>query len=98
MKSFTEPTSVVVDSGETFEVVLGGNFTTGFRWELDRVDDVISLISEEMRAGGDAPGSAGTQHFQLAARSKGSYSLRFVYRRPWEDSIQDERDIDVSVS
>jgi predicted secreted protein len=87
-----------VGDGETFEIVLEGNFTTGYRWELDRGDDALPLISEEIEAGGDASGSAGTQHFKMMARSKGSYSLRFLYRRPWEDSILTEREVIVRVA
>jgi inhibitor of cysteine peptidase len=94
--SFRDPTEVVVEAGETFEIVLEGNFTTGYRWELQQQDG-ISLISEEMRSGGDAPGSAGTQHFRLEAGSVGRHSLAFVYRRPWEDTNIEERRIDVLV-
>jgi predicted secreted protein len=97
VRSFRDPTEIVVEAGETFEIVLEGNFTTGYRWELQQGLDGVSLISDEMRAGGDAPGSAGTQHFKLAVESDGRYSLVFAYRRPWEDSNLDERRIDVQV-
>jgi predicted secreted protein len=96
VRSFRDPTEIVVEAGEAFEIVLEGNFTTGYRWEL-RQQSGISLISEEMRPGGDAPGSAGTQHFRLEAESGGRHSLAFAYRRPWEDANLEERRIDVRV-
>jgi predicted secreted protein len=97
VQSFRDPTEIAVEAGETFEVVLEGNFTTGYRWELERRPDAITLVSDEMRAGGDAPGSAGTQHLKLVGESSGSYSLLFAYRRPWEDSKLDERLLNVQV-
>jgi predicted secreted protein len=98
VRSFRDPTEIVVEAGETFEIVLEGNFTTGYRWELQKLVDAIALESDEMRAGGDAPGSRGTQHFKLAAKSDGRYLLEFAYRRPWEDTNLDERRIDVEVT
>jgi predicted secreted protein len=97
VRSFRDQTEVVVEVGEVFEIVLAGNFTTGYRWDLTQRPDAISLISDEMRAGGEAPGSAGTQHLQFKAESGGRYSLEFSYRRPWEDASADERRIDVQV-
>jgi predicted secreted protein len=97
VRSFRDQTEIAVEVGEVFEIVLGGNFTTGYRWDLTERPDEISLISDEMRAGGVAPGSAGTQHFRLAAESGGRFSLEFSYRRPWEDASADERRIEVQV-
>ena len=97
MRSFRDQTEIAVGVGEVFEIVLGGNFTTGYRWDLTQRPDGISLVSDEMRAGGEAPGSAGTQHFQFKAVSRGSYSLEFSYRRPWENASADERRINVQV-
>ena len=97
MRSFRDQTEIAVEVGEIFEVVLGGNFTTGYRWALTERPDAISLVSDEMRASGAAPGSAGTQHFRLVAESGGRFSLVFSYRRPWEDASSDERRIDVHV-
>jgi predicted secreted protein len=97
VRSFRDQTEIVVEVGEVFEIVLEGNFTTGYRWDLTERPDAISLISDEMRAGSEVPGSPGTQHFQLSTESGGSYSLVFSYRRPWEDASADERRIDVRV-
>jgi predicted secreted protein len=97
VRSFRDQTEIAVDVGEVFEIVLGGNFTTGYRWEVTQSPDAISLVSDEMRAGGEAPGAAGTQHFQFKATSGGRFSLEFSYRRPWEDAGADERRIDVQV-
>jgi predicted secreted protein len=97
VRSFRDRTEIAVQVGEVFEIVLGGNFTTGYRWELTQQPDAISMMSDEMRAHGEAPGSAGTQHFQLAAESGGRFLLEFSYRRPWEDASADERRIEVQV-
>jgi predicted secreted protein len=97
VRSFRDQTEIAVDVGEIFEIVLGGNFTTGYRWDLRQRPDAISLVSDEMRAGADAPGAAGNQHFQFKATSGGRFSLEFSYRRPWEDAGAEERRIDVQV-
>ena len=97
MRSFRDQTEIAVDVGEVFEIVLGGNFTTGYRWDLTHRPDAIPLVSDEMRVGGEAPGAAGTQHLQFKATSGGRFSLEFTYRRPWEDAGADQRRIDVQV-
>ena len=97
MRSFRDQTEIAVNVGEVFEIVLGGNFTTGYRWDVTKRPDAISLVSDEMRAGGEAPGSTGTQHLQFTATAGGRFSLELSYRRPWEDTSADERRIDVQV-
>lgn len=97
MRSFRDQSEIAVDVGEVFEIVLEGNFTTGYRWELTERPKAISALSDEMRAGGEALGAAGTQHFQLTAESGGRYTIQFSYRRPWEDAGADHRRIDVHV-
>jgi predicted secreted protein len=98
VRSFRDQNEIAVDLGEVFEVVLDGNFTTGYRWELPQPPQGISLLSDEMRGREDTPGSTGTQHFKLAAESGGRYSLEFSYRRPWEKTTAAERKIDVEVA
>jgi predicted secreted protein len=92
VRTFEDPLVVEVAPGEEFEIVLEGNFTSGYMWQLDGGAGAAELISDEMQPGGVAPGSSGTQHFKFKAPPEaGEVTLRFVYRRPWEDSIVDQR-------
>jgi predicted secreted protein len=82
------------DRGRTFEVTEGDlvlvrlaeNPTTGYRWEMDAVDErILSLqcaeYSEEAEAG---IGGGGTRTFSFEAESPGAVQIRLRLRRAWE--------------
>lgn len=80
--------------GAAFELALGSNPSTGYRWEIDRAaSSGLDLIGiEELPAGRpaaarDAPPLAGApsdQRWRITARARGPAKLVLVYRRVWE--------------
>jgi predicted secreted protein len=79
-------TEVRVPVGETFEVGLAENSTTGFRWVL--VSDGsphCALVADEFRSPGhDAPGRAGVHCWRFRAEHAGRAGIALASRRPWE--------------
>ncbi len=62
------------------------NITTGFEWKV--VDDGGLLYNDSYRSHpnpGTLCGVGGDHTFQMIAESPGTYTLRAVYMRPWED-------------
>jgi inhibitor of cysteine peptidase len=95
------------DHGKTFEVtrpaqielVIEGNPTTGYVWQL--APDSSTLIQQqgepEYVSRGNQPGSPGTYTFRFAARETGSGKLKLVYLRPWEKDKPATRTFEVTV-
>lgn len=75
-----------VNSGESFEIKLKGNPTTGYLWALARLPEHFYLLSESYVP--DQPmlmGSGGTYHFTfLAMKPKTEGDFLFYMLRPWE--------------
>jgi inhibitor of cysteine peptidase len=79
---------VALASGDTIEVTLEGNATTGFSWELvDHDPTVITTEGEAVYETADTElvGAGGTWTWTLVAQQPGECVVRFVYHRSWED-------------
>ena len=72
--------------GDTLEIVLKGNPTTGYMWEVASVDTtVLSQVCEpEFRPKSDARGSGGKIIMRFKAVSVGHTLLKLIYHRPFE--------------
>jgi inhibitor of cysteine peptidase len=78
---------VTLAVGDTFELSLCANATTGFQWDEVQLSDaaVLNLVSREYLAPkSDAVGAAGSEHFVFKARQAGSTTVKIEYSRPWE--------------
>jgi inhibitor of cysteine peptidase len=81
-------TTIKVEVGDTIEVVLKGNPTTGYGWTVDLSED-DALILEQVGepayvADSDLIGVGGTYTFTFKALTAGEASLELVYARSWE--------------
>lgn len=106
----SQPTSVTLEekqlkdcpvrlhSGQTLNVSLPSNPTTGFRWEvLEAAPQVLhSLGPEVYNTPEDAGivGSAGLSVWRYQAQQSGSGRLLMQYRRPWEVGVDPAQTID----
>ncbi len=82
---------VTLRAGEQLMVVLPGNPTTGYTWEVDEMPACLSQLSDgEYRASSDLVGAAGTFFFRFSAEEQGEGQLALGYRRPWEDLPAEE--------
>ena len=72
--------------GDTLEIMLKGNPTTGYIWEAASVDtSVLSEVREpEFRPESDARGSGGKIVMNFRAISVGKTLLKLIYHRPFE--------------
>jgi inhibitor of cysteine peptidase len=71
--------------GETFELRLGENPTTGYRWELESPGGpVLELVQDSFAPGEHAIGAGGERHWVFRAVQAGLARLELSQRRSWE--------------
>ena len=93
-----------VQIGETFEVKLGSNPTTGFQWsEVAQISDTAIIIQESHEFIGPEseppppPGTPGQEVWTFKALKKGSSTIYLEYSRPWEGGEKGEWTCTVNV-
>ena len=91
------PEPVVYDSrevvlGETFEIALEANATTGFSWEIAEIDeDIVQLTESEYIVDPNAEGlvgKGGKAVFRFEAVGSGETTLKLIYHRSWETDVE----------
>jgi heat shock protein HslJ/predicted secreted protein len=73
--------------GETFELTLCANPSTGFSWGDAQItnDSALALVSQDYRAPDSSmPGAAGSEFIVFKALKAGSGTVKIDYGRPWE--------------
>lgn len=87
-RSFTlsdDGSAVEVGVGESFSIVLEGNPTTGYSWQVESADDsVVSAAEPEYVSESDLIGAGGIFTFTFTAAGPGETQVHLVYVRPWE--------------
>ena len=76
--------------GETKEIILDSNPTTGYSWSIIRLDG-LEVVEEFIPddTNGTVCGAGGKQHYRLSAKCPGEYEFMAIYLRPWEnDAIE----------
>ena len=78
--------TVDVDVGETIEIALPENPTTGHRWQVDAIDpSLCAIVADERHAPQrPQPGAGGTHVWRLKALRAGRCHIALAYRRAWE--------------
>lgn len=84
--------TVAMKEGQTLEVTLEGNPTTGYEWTVAApAGGTLEQVGEpEFKAQSTLAGAPGTYLFRFKAESKGEEKLTFTYKRSWETTPQDE--------
>jgi len=88
---------VTLKMGQEMLVRLGSNPSTGFRWQVEKVDEaVLQQVGmaqyEPAEPGGTLkPGQAGQETMRFQATGAGQTNLILAYRRPWEDDAAAEK-------
>jgi inhibitor of cysteine peptidase len=77
---------VALSVDESCQVVLAGNPTTGFQWEVTRLDTAVvkQVGAATYEPSGTAMGSGGQFTFQLQAVAPGQTLLKLIYHRSFE--------------
>jgi predicted secreted protein len=101
MKSAVEtvPTTITLKVGERYILTLPGRGATGYLWEHDLVENVVTVT----RATGTEsqtpplPGQSYNEAFTIEAHAPGQVTIHFVQRRPWEPDKPPTREFNVKV-
>lgn len=85
---------IKITKGETLEVRLPGNPTTGYTWEVTQIDRaVLDPLGEPefIQDDGGGVGAGGRLVLRFKASQPGECFLRLDYRRPWEVGVAPEQ-------
>ncbi len=91
--------SITMEIGDTLQVVLEGNPSTGYSWSVEGLDAAIlkSTGEPEFHQATDALGASGTVTSRFEAVGKGQTVLKMIYSRPFEKGTSPLRTFDVTV-
>ena len=78
-------TTVTARVGETIEVSLAENPSTGYRWEVEALDNgVVSAGESSFSPTAGGVGAGGTRHMTFRLHHAGSGRIVLALRRRWE--------------
>lgn len=91
--------SFSVHLAETITIVLAGNPTTGYRWEMAEVEQRVLAPEPEPTFVPDSTltGAGGRFTFRLLAIANGASRIKLVYRRPWEKNVPPSETFSVNI-
>ena len=92
--------NVFLQVGDSLEIVLQGNPTTGYMWNLAPWDRrVLEQVGEyAYKATSDAMGSGGRYTFSFKAIGSGKADLKWSYARPFEKNMPPVKSFEVHCS
>ena len=92
--------SIELRVGDTMEVTLPGNPSTGFQWEVESVDTSILKPSgePEFKPSSNALGSSGQVTLRFEAVAAGQTTLKLIYHRPFEKDTPPAQTFEVTVT
>ena len=85
-------TVIKAEMNKSFNITLDSNPTTGYTWTVDFNHKMLN--GGENSYGASRPqvmGSSGQQVFTFTPIREGQTEISAVYKRPWEDSVAEER-------
>jgi inhibitor of cysteine peptidase len=90
-----------MNTGDTLEIVLEANPTTGYKWEVASVDSsVLSKTGSEYKADvvpKGIVGSGGKSIHRFEATKIGKTFLKLIYRRPFEKNGAPVKTFEITV-
>jgi len=91
--------NVEMHIGDTLEIILKGNPTTGYIWEVASVDASIlrQIGKTEFKADSKALGSGGKIIMRFKAAETGQTFLRLVYHRTFEKNVPPLKTFEVTI-
>jgi predicted secreted protein len=90
-------TTVGLNAGDTLNLILDGNLSTGYTWEVGfYANTVVEPLGEpEYQSQSNLVGADGTYTFQFRAIGEGETQLKMIYHRPLEKDAPDLKTCDV---
>jgi inhibitor of cysteine peptidase len=90
--------AVEVAPGESFEIQLPENPTTGYRWHIRSPGEpVLEVQDDSFQASAIVPGAGGVRCWRFRAAQEGTADLEMDYKRSWEKGRADSFRIHVRV-
>lgn len=92
--------TVVLKTGDTFQVILEGNPSTGFSWILATQEPAIIQQVGEFEYQPyypNTPGSPGLLTLKFIAFAKGQSVLHLDYKQPWDKGMVSEKTFEVTL-
>ena len=87
---------ISIKNGDTVDIYLEGNITTGYSWELGTLDSsyLVQVGDMEYKLNDTkdqaVAGAPGVFRYSFKAVRSGETSLQMLYQRPWEKDIEPE--------
>jgi inhibitor of cysteine peptidase len=92
----------LIKQGDIVEVCLKANPSTGYRWQIVKIDTFkIKLIDESYTSENnnkDIVGKGGSKIYLFKAINKGSASIEIEYSRPFENDIPPLKEFNFNLS
>jgi inhibitor of cysteine peptidase len=87
-----------VVAGETFEIRLPENPTTGYHWQRDPLHGpALEFLEDSFDRSGETPGAGGIHTWRFRAVETGATELAWEYQRAWEQKSVDTIRVTVQV-
>jgi inhibitor of cysteine peptidase len=92
--------SIELHVGDTLELTLSSNPTTGFQWEVsDRDITILQPSGEpEFESSSDSVGSGGKTIMRFKVVGTGQTKLKLIYHRPFEKDVPPVQIFEVDVT
>ncbi len=102
VKTYVDPEKTIsVGIEDEFIIALDANPTTGYDWEVVSYDLYkLHLVEEKYTPNEKAEGlvgAGGTKYFRFSASKTGETDVTFVYKRPWETEILEQKVFKVEI-
>jgi len=83
---------VVIVEGQSLELSLASNPSTGFSWQYFPEPDnsILKETGHEFRGESNLPGAGGREYWTFQAAGTGSATLSLAYMRPWESRMPEK--------
>lgn len=94
--------TVIVKPGDKIVILLDGNITTGYSWEVGTIDETFlkqygePTYREKYNPRG-LEGVPGKFEFTFEALRIGKTSLRLIYQQPFEKDVEPEKTFTITV-
>jgi inhibitor of cysteine peptidase len=73
--------------GDQFAIRLGENPTTGYRWNVQEIDQsAFEFIDDSFKPSTGSVGAGGNRRWLMRAKLAGDFPLAFEKKRSWEQS------------
>lgn len=91
--------SIEARVGDTIQVSLEGNLSTGYNWVMAPQDPAIleQQGEAEFKAVDEKLGAPGLITTTFKAAKKGQTTLRLEYKRPWEKEVTPEKTFEATI-